>query len=235
MELKNKQTILNSLEMHLNQKNKYILFDADKTLIDYDSGEKFCDIANFDFMKIKNCFKDNGYSFETFYKVSQMYSSIDNKTFVDSTAKLADELEINKYFLDIMKKYQNQYNILIVTAGFRLLWEKVLIKYNLHNIKVFGGNNFKFDKYIIDDKSKGYIVDFLRDKNKYVISFGDSLVDQYMLLKSNESYLIVYDKKKNDIISVLRDKNHIKYISMNNLYLDELNNTTFEKLNKELN
>ena len=62
---------------------------------------------------------------------------------------------------------------------------------------------------------KGEIVEFLKSKNKTVISFGDSLVDKYMLLNSDLGIYIIHDRIKS-VYQYLSGKKNVKYISFNN-------------------
>lgn len=86
------------------------------------------------------------------------------------------------------------YEIVILTAGSRILWEHILKKYSLENIKVIGGHNLKTDSYLVTDTIKGTYIRFLKENKKDVYSFGDSLIDKYMLLYSDISFVVIYKK-----------------------------------------
>ncbi len=237
-EIINKENLLNDLKKYTknNNVNKYILFDADNTIINFDTGkDHMYKTLNIDIKNIKSCFKDDGYCFSSFLKLSKIHSKIDNSSFVNAMKHIASKIEIEDEFLGLMQMYNKKYNICIVTAGFKLLWQEVLKKYNLENIKVFGGNNLNIDDYIIDNNLKGLIATYLQSNNKYVVSFGDSLLDKDMLINSNKGYFVIRNKIRDDVISELCKHNHIKHLSINSLNTDYLEETNFNKIREELN
>jgi len=236
-EIINKENLLNDLKQYTNNNiNKYILFDADNTIVNFDTGKDYMyKTLNIDIKNVKSCFKDGGYCFSSFLKLSKIHSKIDNSSFINAMKNIAFKIEIEDEFLDLMQMYNKKYNICIVTAGFTVLWQEVLKKYNLKNIKIFGGNNLNIDDYIIDNNLKGLIANYLQSNNKYVISFGDSLLDKDMLINSNKGYFIIRNKIRNDVISKLCKHNHIKYLSIHSLNTDELEETNFNKIREELN
>jgi len=236
-EIINKENLLNDLKQYANNNiNKYILFDADNTIINFDTGKDYMyKTLKIDIKDVKSCFKDDGYCFSSFLKLSKIHSKIDNHSFINAMKDTASKIEIENKFLNLMQTYNKKYNICIVTAGFTVLWQEVLKKYNLENIKVFGGNNLNIDNYIIDNNSKGFIASYLQSNNKYVVSFGDSLLDKDMLLNSNRGYFVIRNKIRNDVISELCKHNHIKYLSIHSLNTEDLERTDFNKIREELN
>ena len=148
---------------------------------------------------------------------------------------VASKIEIEDEFLNLLKTFHKDYNISIVTAGFTILWKEVLKKHNLNNIKVFGGNNFNIDNYIIDNNLKALIAQYLRENNKYVVSFGDSLLDTDMLINSNRGYFVIRNKIRNDAIQKLSKYSHIQYLTINSLDTNKLQKTDFNQIKKELN
>jgi len=236
-EIINKENLLNDLKQYANNSiNRYILFDADNTIINFDTGKDYMyKTLNIDIKNIKSCFKDDGYCFSSFLKLSKIHSSIDNNSFINAMKYIASKIEIEDEFLGLMQMYNKKYNICIVTAGFTVLWQEVLKKYNLENIKVFGGNNLNIDDYIIDNNLKGFIATYLQSNNNYVVSFGDSLLDKDMLINSNKGYFVIRNKIRNDVISELCKHNHIKYLPIHSLNTDELEETNFNKIREKLN
>ncbi len=236
-EIINKENFLNALKQYDNNSiNKYILFDADNTIINFDTGKDYMyKTLNIDIKNVKSCFKDDGYCFSSFLKLSKIHSKIDNSSFINAMKNIASKIDIEDEFLDLIQMYNKKYNICIVTAGFTVLWQEVLKKYNLKNIKVFGGNNLNIDDYIIDNNLKGLIANYLQSNNKYVIAFGDSLLDKDMLINSNKGYFVIRNKIRNDAISELCKHNHIKYLSIHSLNIDELEETSFSEIREELN
>ena len=82
---------------------------------------------------------------------------------------------------------------------------------------------------------KGLIVTYLQSNDKYVVSFGDSLLDKDMLINSNKGYFVIRNKIRDDVISELCKHNHIKYLSIHSLNVDNLEETNFSKIREELN
>jgi adenylate kinase/phosphoserine phosphatase len=238
LEIINKENLLNDLKKYVDSdnSNKYLLFDADNTIVDFDTGKDYMyQNLNIDIKNVKLCFNKDGYCFSSFLKLSKLYSQIDNDSYINAMKNVASKIEIEDDFLNLMQGYNNKYNICIVTAGFSILWQEVLKKYNLEKIKVFGGNNLNIDDYIIDNNLKGLIVTYLQSNNKYVVSFGDSLLDKEMLIKSNKGYFVIRNKIRNDVINELCRHNHIKYLSINSLNINDLEETNFNKIREELN
>lgn len=236
-EIINKENLLNDLKQYANNSiNKYILFDADNTIINFDTGKDYMyKTLKIDIKNVKLCFKDDGYCFSSFLKLSKIHSKIDDNNFINAMKNIASKIDIEDEFLNLMRMYNKKYNICIVTAGFTILWQEVLKKYNLENIKVFGGNNLNIDDYIIDNNLKGLIANYLQSHNKHVVAFGDSLLDKDMLINSNKGYFVIRNKIRNDAIRELCKHNHIKYLSIHSLDIDELKEINFNKIREELN
>lgn len=238
LETVNRTQFMSDLKHYVNSQksDKYILFDADKTIINFDTGKDFIyKILGIDTKNVKECFKENGYCFSSFAKLSKIHSTIDNQVFINTMKDVASKIEIEDKFLDLLKTFHKDYNISIVTAGFTILWQEVLKKYNLNNIKVFGGNNFNIDDYIVDNNLKTLIAQYLQENNKYVVSFGDSLLDTDMLINSNRGYFVIRNKIRNDAIQKLSKHSHIQYLTINSLDTDKLQKTDFNQIKKELN
>ena len=238
LEVINKENLLNDLNRHIDNSTakKYILFDADYTIVNFDTGKDYMyKILDIDLVDVKSCFKKDGYCFSSFFKLSKLHSRIDDDIFVNTMHKEASKIEIEIDFLNLLKIYSSKYNICIVTAGFTKLWQEVLKKYNLENIKVFGGNNLNIDNYIIDNNLKGYIASYLQKNDNYVISFGDSLLDKDMLINSNKGFFVIREKERNDVISELSKHQHIKYLSIHSLDTNDLVKTSFTEIIEELN
>jgi adenylate kinase/phosphoserine phosphatase len=237
-EVINKENLLNDLNKHIDNSTvkKYILFDADYTIVNFDTGKDYMyKSLNIDLVNVKSCFKKDGYCFSSFFKLSKLHSKIDDDIFVNTMHKEASKIEIETDFLNLLKTYSSEYNICIVTAGFTILWQEVLKKYNLENIKVFGGNNLNIDNYIIDNNLKGYIASYLQKNDNHVISFGDSLLDKDMLINSNKGFFVIREKERNDVISELSNHQHIKYLSIHSLDTNDLVKTSFTEIIEELN
>ncbi len=223
MENKNLNNMLKELEniVFNNKKRVFVLFDADNTLFDNDSGIVFSKHSNFDFSEVKKIFKSyDDYCFSAFYEVATLYSNIPNDIFLNAVIKTANEIQIDKRFLHLIREIEDKVCVIIVTAGFKDIWSKIIVSNKL-NINLIAGNNIKTDSYIVDVKLKGEVAKYLKEKEKYVISFGDSFVDKEMLINSDRSYLVIYNKIRNDLIELLLNKGKSKLLFMNEVGISE--------------
>jgi hypothetical protein len=59
-------------------------------------------------------------------------------------------------------------------------------------------------------------------------------LDKEMLIKSNKGYFVIRNKIRNDVINELCIHNHIKYLSINSLNINNLEKTNFNKIREEL-
>ena len=207
----------------------FLLFDADGTIIANDSArfmQKYLQDAGPE--KIKQIFKQYPqYEFKAFWEVANHYSkNNDISTFKTAYKNAAKEIKIRDEFLKLLSL--PDVNKIIVSAGFSELWKYLLKKYNINDVSVISGNTL-YDKYLIGDKEKGYIVDLLRTHNKKVISFGDGLVDRYMLEKSDMAFLIINDKFRS--INKYLDKiKNLRYLSFSGLELEGIKKTTIDEI-----
>lgn len=212
----NKNLILDELTKIITKKdyNTYILFDADGTLIPFDSSLLITKYINNSTPQIiKQIFKKyDNYCFEAFFDVATHYSKTNKlEIWENAMFKASTEIELNQEFIQLLEN--NSVGKIILSAGFSNLWKYVVNKYKFSNIHVIAGNSL-YDKYIISDKNKGDIVDFLKSNQRKVFSFGDSLVDKQMLLKSDLGIYVVYDRIKS-VYKYLLDKKNIRCLSFN--------------------
>jgi len=210
----NKSIALKVIENIINSESyqTYLLIDADGTLIPYDSAEivsKY--IHNCSPATIKQIFKKyNDYCYEAFLEVADYYSTQnDYDSWIKAMLKATEEIHIYSDFVNILKN--DKVGKFIVSAGFSELWKNIVSKYLLKNVHVISGNS-SFDNYIITDELKGKIAQFLKSNNKNVISFGDSLVDRFMLLNSDLGIYIIHNQIKS-VYPHLIEKENIKYIT----------------------
>ncbi|HNF57920.1 MAG TPA: HAD hydrolase family protein [Leptospiraceae bacterium] len=211
--LTNLENVRLSLEKLDLKKNITIIFDCDRTITKEDTTIRFCDNAKVSFFEIKDIFKKYDYTFEGFYEVSKFYSNISKEIYEIACKQTAKDVVLYTPILDFIERNLNKVNIIFVTAGVKKIWDEVVNFHSLSNVSVIGGNNLNFDNYIIDKNAKGYVVDFLKNKNNFIISFGDSLVDYDMLTKSNFGILVVNEKRNKDVVASLEGIKNIFQIS----------------------
>jgi len=213
--------------------NLTILLDADGTLIPSDSAEtmaKFLDGINVS--EIKPIFKKyKDYCFSAFCDVAKYYSKNNsNEDFIIASKKAANEIEIRDEFIQLLREVNA--NFIIVTAGFSHLWNNIIKKYNLDNVDLIAGNTL-YDDCIIGQSEKGFVVDILKRNSKYVICFGDALVDKDMFLKSDMGYLIVNEREKS-ITPHLENDPRFKYVAFNDVTIESMQQTTFGEITKKI-
>lgn len=226
------------LESKINQiansrkENITILLDADGTLIPYDSATIMAKFLNdINIAEIKPIFKKyKEYCFAAFYDVAQYYSENNSKEdFILASQEAAKEVEIRSEFIQLFKEINA--NFIIVTAGFSLLWKNIIEKYNLDNVSLIAGNTLH-DDCIIGQSEKGFVVDLLKKRNKYVVCFGDALVDKDMFLKSDMGYLVVNERIKS-ITPHLKNDQRFEYVSFEDLTIESMQQTNLIKLQEE--
>lgn len=228
----NEQIIAKKVERIIkNEENKkvYLIIDGDKTFSESDSTIKFCEYAEINFDVILGFFKNYNYSFKNFYQVACFYSSIEEKKYTKASVMSVKHVLLYKELVELIKKYQEKVAVIVVTAGVRLLWEKILAKNKLKFVHLLGGNYLKQDEYIIDKRSKGQIVNLLKKNKKKVLVFGDSLVDEEMLKKADYGFLVV-NKNMNHCIIKRKSisSNKISQISFNGKFHSHISRKTIK-------
>jgi len=228
--------ILNVIVRNIINKTKHklvILLDADGTLIPYDSSQIMSKyLNNINTSEIKKIFKTyKDYCFPAFYDVAKYYSKNNSYSdFVNASTKSAKEIRIRNEFLDLINNVDATF--IIVTAGFYILWEKLILKYNFKNVELIAGNTL-YDTCIVGQNEKGYIVDTLKKYNKTVVCFGDALVDKDMFIKSDKAYLVVNERIKS-IIPHINGNDKIQYLSYEDIEIPQMRKTNFTEIKKKM-
>lgn len=216
-----------------NRNKLVILFDADGTLISYDSAKVMSKyLKEIDSTEIKRIFQSYGdYCFSAFYDVAKYYSKNNSHSdFIKASKKAALEIEIRNDFVDFINNVNATF--VIVTAGFQILWKELINKYNFKNVNLIAGNTL-YDDSIIGQNEKGYVVDVAKSYNKKVVCFGDALVDKEMFIKSDKGYLIVNERKKS-IIPHINSNSAIRYVTYEGIKVQGMLETNFEDIKKKM-
>lgn len=150
----------------------YILYDSSSdviTLIDGDRTYICEDSSDFIFDYKTHLFDGNFYSgYQSWcqYREFKNYDiNIPKHIEVHKNPKILKELDGEKY---------------ILSAGNKRVWERIAQKFVL---KVFVGQEMSAE-------TKYFITKFLREQGKYVIAYGDSMGDLFMLQEADEGYLL---------------------------------------------
>lgn len=232
----NYKQALTHIERIIKESNKktFVLLDADYTLFPYDSGKIFCKAAKFDFLQIKGIFQSLGYSFPAFFKTAALHAEMDSDTFTKASEETAEQIIIERDFIDLINEMKKNAEVIIITSGYKKIWEQVLHNHKLDRIHLIAGNNLRTDEYIIDDTVKGLIAEKIKENDKRVIAYGDSLVDYPMLNAADISYIIVYEKERKDLIEMIKNDSRIKQIPMRGLTVPHLRKVSFYEMKEEI-
>lgn len=212
-------------------KEKFVLIDGDRTLSPIDSTQPFLKYAGIDRQTLESCFETTHYSFDMFLNAARLYSKIPPEEYKRYCQQAVQEVELHTEFIDFIQKSVQWSQVVVVTAGLRVLWGYLLEKYALHDMTyLIGGNHFHFDNYIIDQVSKGHVVDELHAHGKYTIAMGDSLVDYDMLTKAHKGFLVVDHRRNDRVISHLTGNANISQISFTDFVHDNMSQTSLPEV-----
>lgn len=234
-EVDNKNRLISRINEIANKsKNKLIvLLDADGTIIPYDSADIMAKYLNkIDTGNLKPIFqKYDDYCFSAFYDIAKYYSKYNSQDdFIMASQKASNDIKIREEFIELMKL--NNVDFIITTAGFSILWQKIIEKYNFNNVYLIAGNNL-YDDCIIGQAEKGIVAKILKKKNKTIACFGDALVDKDMFLNSDYGFLIV-NKRVRSIVKHIEKNKKFKYIPFGDTFIPSMEQTTFSQVIKQL-
>lgn len=171
-----------------------LVIDADKTLAPVDTGAMFWQQLPEDPMKTLFS-SPMGYSYQAFRQARLMYEEYGNDhTFDKRCHAVAEEVVLYPEFRTLLNWAAEQSHVraVVVTAGLHHVWEKVLTREGLSaSVKVIGGGRFA-DQFVVTPEVKGELVVSLQnDHQKYMWVFGDSPVDEHMLIKADRAVIVV--------------------------------------------
>lgn len=180
----------------------FVLIDGDRTLIPNDSTRNFFAELDLDFNDIKRIFQQHGCAFEAFLNVALFYSNIERMRYEAACAECAKQVQIYPGFLAFIEAIRSRVHVIVVTAGIAQLWREVICNHSLDFVSVIGGNYFPTDRYVIDRQAKGIIVNTLKQSNKSVFAFGDTVVDFEMLQLADSPFMVVNERQNKDLVPV---------------------------------
>ena len=133
--------------VNVSDKHKFILIDGDRTLSPVDATKSFLKYANIDEMTLEACFETTHYSFDMFLKAAELYSQIPPNDYLSYCEQATQEIELHAELIAFIQHAAPYAQIIVITAGGRMLWERILEKHNLRShLLLIGGNHFHFDK-----------------------------------------------------------------------------------------
>lgn len=146
---------------------KIILTDGDKTITVKDTSQMFYHYKT-------NIFDNNfytGYQMWRHHKKDEENSIRKKKEISFSEI---EKIEWNDFVTEKLDKHSY-----ILTSGDGVIWSQIAQKWN---VDCFYGNQMSAD-------TKYFIAKFLHQAGKYIVAYGDSMNDYYMLQEAEEGYL----------------------------------------------
>lgn len=113
--------------------------------------------------------------------------------FENTCQEVASEVSMFPEFVSLLREVAKQKHVraVVVTAGIRRIWEKVLENEGLSAVKVIGGGRIE-DGFVVTAAVKAALIDRLRETHHmYVWAFGDSVLDLDMMKKADQAIVVV--------------------------------------------
>lgn len=200
---------------------KYVVFDADKTLADVDTGAMFwalhaesqessstailqgdtSEVPAGNGCPLKELFGGPlGYSTRAFQQATLMYEDAVNAAeFDELCSRVASSVRIHEELLTLLSLgagREDGIGVIVVTCGLSRVWENVLDRYGWDRwIRCFGGGRIS-NGLVMTPAVKAAVVSYLRnDIGMEVWAFGDSPLDLPMLKAANHAVVVVGDEE----------------------------------------
>jgi phosphoserine phosphatase len=215
-------------------KSIYVIIDGDRTLIPTDSTKFFFEFLNLEYDNIKNIFKEHGYSFEAFHKVAMYYSQIEQDRYELGCIEGANRVSIYPEFISFINSIKDKVQLILITSGLTKCWKNVINNHSLEFMHLIGGNYFPTDNFVIDKKAKGIIAKAIKNANKKVFAFGDTMIDFEMLKEADNSYLVVNEKRNKDFIPFANEISHLKQISFSDFFHSDIPVTNLKIIKEQI-
>lgn len=203
-EIENEEKFLLFLEQHLlgisNQ--KLIVSDGDETISLYDTSKIFF-LENNEmelWELIRNTFSEKGRNYEGYSNVAEIYSKIPYNIYKKYCENVIEQIQIRDYWNKVVN---TNYQIIIVTAGLKLLWELIVNYHGWKNVCVIGGNNYNENEFIMTPELKGKLINALKKRKNKILAFGDSKVDIEMLKKSDMGVAVINERNSPNLLEEL--------------------------------
>lgn len=217
--------------VHSTNHETFVLIDGDRTLSPEDSTHSFLKYSSIDYDTLEACFEKTHYSFSMFLDAAKLYSTVSPEDYLNQCEQAAQDVEVHPEFIDFIQQIHRDVQVVVITAGLRVLWDKVLEKVGIRDqVVLIGGNHFGFDKYIIDQVAKGHVVDQLHAHGKQTIAMGDSLVDYNMITKAHKGFLVVEQRRNPSVINLVQDNKDIAQISFTDYVHENMTVTTLSEI-----
>lgn len=217
-----------------NNKKIYVIIDGDRTLIPNDSTKFFFEHLNLEYTDLKNIFGQHGYSFDAFYNVALYYSKIEKEKYDLACTQSASCVNIYPEFLSFINAIKDKVQLILITSGITKSWQNVISNHSLDFMHLIGGNYFPTDNFVIDKQAKGIIANAIKNANKAVYAFGDTMIDFEMLKAADNSYLVVNEKQNSDFIPFVNEIAHLKQVSFSNYFHSDIPATNLKEVAQQI-
>lgn len=232
----NIKRVKNHIEQFIatSSKSAFVIIDGDRTLIPADSTKYFFTHLNLNYADIKSIFKKHGYCFTAFNEVARYYSKIELGKYDVACEASAKLVNIYPEFLSFIKSVQEQAELILITSGIKQSWQNVINNHSIEFMHLIGGNYFPSDNFIVDKEAKGIIARSIKEANKKVYAFGDTMIDFEMLREAHNPFLVVNEKLNTDFIPNANQIPHLKQISFSEYYHPNIPKANLDLIKKQI-
>ncbi|KAL8785882.1 MAG: hypothetical protein Q9213_003114 [Squamulea squamosa] len=201
-----KEKFQTHLKVNGEEQGIVLTMDADRTLAAEDTGALFWTAAS---QKWPSLVSENTlkclfsgplkHSHRAFRQATLLYEETANDhDFEELCQNVASQVTMYPDIIAMLHFMSDQkhVDIVVISSGLRIVWEKVLEREGLAKaVTVIGGGRIA-DGLVVTAAVKGHLVEHLRAAHgKFVWAFGDSSLDLPMLLKANRAIVVVGDLK----------------------------------------
>ncbi|KAL8730832.1 MAG: hypothetical protein Q9166_003758 [cf. Caloplaca sp. 2 TL-2023] len=180
--------------------------DADRTLAAEDTGALFWSTASRKWPLVegedtlKTLFSGPlDHSYAAFRQATLLYEeTARDYDFEELCQDVASQVTMYPEIISLLQLVaeQDHVEVVVISSGLRLVWEKVLEREGLaKTVKVIGGGRIA-DGFVVTGAVKAALVACLRPKKKkYIWAFGDAPVDLGMLNKADRAIVVVGEEQ----------------------------------------
>ncbi|KAK4544793.1 hypothetical protein LTR36_004042 [Oleoguttula mirabilis] len=177
-----------------------LVFDADKTLAAEDAGSLYWQLRKpHEPDPLKSLFSSSnwGHSYAAFRQATLLFEEdADDQVFDGACDRVAQEVHMRPEFKRVLEQAAvlEHVGAVVITSGLRRIWEKVLEREGMSEVKIIGGGRIA-DGFVATGAVKGALVARLQDVHGLdVCAFGDSPLDMDMLRQADQAIVVVGDK-----------------------------------------
>jgi adenylate kinase len=174
--------------------NKIILLDCDRTLSVNDTTYDFCDFAGIEKKMLKGIFLGERYSMYQFFRAAKLYAQKEDSIYETASDYAASKAILNEPLIDDINSHIGEYLTIGVTSGILATWRKIFFQHGFSPNILIGGNNLSKDKILVTATVKYYLAKLLRENGKRLIAIGDSIADIAMLEEADKGFIIAQEK-----------------------------------------